>query len=237
MGLLEAADISALADPDDRDADGVSGRISARGRFGWKAVQPTLVEQSSAAFAGDIGIASSMHADDCTAAQAACLAATNGGAPEISDADIAAVATFNRYLGVPAARRDNTDPVITRGHAAFFASGCAACHVPALTATGVTASPITFYAYTDLLLHDMGPALADAIGEGDASAAEWRTPPLWGLGLVAQQPDARFLHDGRAVSLGDAIRMHGGEAQKSRAMFEGLSIEDTAALLAYLASL
>lgn len=243
MGLLEAVDdraLAALADPDDTNGDGISGRISTRGRFGWKAVQPTLVAQASAAFAGDLGISSSMHADDCTPAQTACLAAQNGGDPEIADGDLAATATFNRYLGVPRSRRENTDPQMVRGHAVFFTAGCASCHVPALTAGAGALPPlagVTFYAYTDLLLHDMGTPLSDIAGEGDASPGEWRTPPLWGLGLVAQQADARFLHDGRAASLGDAIRWHGGEAERSRAAFAALSVDDTAALLAYLASL
>jgi CxxC motif-containing protein (DUF1111 family) len=249
MGLLEAVDdatLLALEDPDDRDLDGISGRAArfsdnSVGRFGWKAVQTGLRGQTAAAFANDLGITSPGHADDCTAAQIACTSSPNGGTPEVSSDDIEAVDIFTRYLGVTAARRDNADPQIVRGHAVFTTIGCASCHASTLT-TSTTATPailanVTFHPYTDLLLHDLGPDLADQIGEGVATASEWRTPPLWGLGLVALQPEARFLHDGRARTLADAIRWHGGEATNARTAFTALSAEDTAALLAFLASL
>jgi CxxC motif-containing protein (DUF1111 family) len=249
MGLLEAVDdasILALEDPLDADGDGVSGRAArlpggAIGRLGWKAVQPSLQGQTIAAFANDIGVASPGQGDDCTPGQAACAAAPSGGAPEIAGADASAVDTFVRYLGVPAARRDNADPIIGRGHAMFAAARCGACHRPALITGAIAAAPVLarvrFYPYTDLLLHDMGPGLADALGEGDAAAGEWRTPPLWGLGLVAAQPAARFLHDGRAATIEDAIRWHGGEAEAARAAFAAMAYADRAALLAFLGSL
>lgn len=249
MGLLEAVDdatLLALEDPDDRDLDGISGRAARLpdntvGRFGWKAVQPGLRGQTAAAFANDLGITSPDHADDCTAAQTACRSAPTGGAPEVTGADIDAVDIFTRYLGVPAARRDNSDPQIIRGHAVFTTIGCASCHASTLTtspsATPAVLANVTFHPYTDLLLHDLGPELADPIGEGVATAREWRTPPLWGLGLVALQPEARFLHDGRARTLTEAIRWHGGEAEPARNAFTGLSPDDAAALLAFLASL
>ena len=146
-----------------------------------------------------------------------------------------------RYLAVPAARRDNGDPEVQRGAVLFDTVGCAACHVATLT-TGNDEDPVlaqqTFHPYTDLLLHDMGPGLADAIGEGDAAPEEWRTAPLWGLGLVeAQGPLSRFLHDGRARSLEDAILWHGGEARASRDTFESLVESDREALLLFLRSL
>jgi len=249
MGLLEAVDaasILALEDPLDADGDGISGRAArlpggAVGRFGWKAVQPTLRGQSAAAFAGDLGITSPDRADDCTPAQVACTGAPSGGAPEVAAVDVEAVGTFARYLGVPAARRANADPVIARGHELFVAARCAGCHRSKLVTGAAAAAPVLagvgFYPYTDLLLHDMGPELADAIGEGDAAAGEWRTPPLWGLGLVAAQPTARFLHDGRAATIADAIRWHGGEAEAARGAFAALSPADAAALLAFVESL
>ncbi|MCW5808291.1 MAG: c-type cytochrome [Deltaproteobacteria bacterium] len=247
MGLLELvpdAAIVAREDPLDADGDGISGRAArlpggAIGRFGWKAVQPSLRGQTTAAFAADIGIASEDRADDCTAAQPACLALPNGGAPEIASADVRAVDTFQRYLGVPRARRGNADPVIARGYALFVAARCIACHAQTLTTGDApdALAHVDFHPYTDLLLHDMGPGLADPLGEGAAAAAEWRTPPLWGLGLVAADPAARFLHDGRAATLADAIRWHGGEAEVSRAAFAALSPDDAAALLAFVASL
>lgn len=248
MGLLEAvADetLLALEDPLDTDGDGISGRAArlpggALGRFGWKAVQPDLRGQTAAAFAGDIGVASASHPADCTPSQLACATAPSGGEPEIRAADIDAVDTFGRFLGVPAARRSNADAEQQRGHTLFFTTGCARCHAPTLTTRADALAPlasVAFHPYTDLLLHDMGDALADPIGEGDASAAEWRTPPLWGLGLVAGSSDARFLHDGRAATLDDAIRWHGGEAEGSRAAFTALVGADRTALLAYLRSL
>lgn len=248
MGLLEAvsdAAIVALEDPLDTDGDGISGRAArvggGIGRFGWKAVQPSLRGQTAAAFAGDIGIASVDRADDCTAAQTACLAQPTGGAPEIASSDIEAVDTFTRYLGVPRARRDNTDAAIARGYALFVAARCAGCHVQTLETGAAPSTPVlanvTFHPYTDLLLHDMGSELADELGEGDAAPAEWRTPPLWGLGLVAEDPAARFLHDGRAATIADAIRWHGGEAAPSREAFAALSPADAAALLAFVSSL
>ncbi len=249
MGLLEAVSdetLLSLEDPEDRDGDGISGRVARLandagiGRFGWKAVQPTLSSQSAAAFASDMGISSPTHSDDCTAAQGACRAAPNGGEPETRAVDLDAVGFFMRYLGVPAARRARADPVINRGHAIFEYAGCASCHRPSLR-TSPTAAPevrdVTFYAYTDLLLHDLGAELAEPIGEGVAQGAEWRTPPLWGLGLVEKDPKARFLHDGRAASIRDAIRWHGGEAATARSRVDALAADDLAALLAFVRSL
>lgn len=247
MGLLEAVSdeaILALEDPDDLDGDGISGRAARLdagiGRFGWKAVQPTLSTQSGAAFAGDMGISSPGHPDDCTPTQLACRNAPHGGDPETRASDLDAVGFFMRYLGVPAARRAHDDAVIRRGHALFEHVGCASCHRQTLRTSATAANDVrdvTFHAYTDLLLHDLGPALADPIGEGVAAPAEWRTPPLWGLGLVEQDPRARFLHDGRAANLREAIEWHGGEAARARERFGALSPADAEALLKFVRSL
>ncbi|WIG98841.1 di-heme oxidoredictase family protein [Myxococcus sp. SDU36] len=250
MGLLEAVSdetLLALEDPQDLDGDGISGRAARLpndggiGRFGWKAVHATLDDQTAAAFAGDLGITSPGHPDDCTALQPSCRAMPNGGSPEIARGDLETVSVFMRLLGVPAARRSEDDPVVRRGHALFEHVGCASCHRQTLVTAADAATPrlrsVTFQPYTDLLLHDMGPGLADPFGEGVAGPAEWRTPPLWGLGLVEESPDARFLHDGRARTLLEAIRWHGGEAESARVRFDALSAEDAAALMAFLRSL
>ncbi|MGV3620554.1 MAG: di-heme oxidoredictase family protein [Archangium sp.] len=249
MGLLEAVTdetLLALEDPDDANGDGISGRAARLpndggiGRFGWKAVQPTLATQAAAAFAGDMGITSPTHTDDCTTSQTVCRTRTNGGTPEAPQEDLDAVAFFMRYLGVPAQRRTAPDATLNRGHALFEYAGCGSCHRPSLRTSSTAPEglrDVTFYAYTDLLLHDLGPALAETIGEGVAQPAEWRTPPLWGLGIVEKDEAARFMHDGRAADLREAIRWHGGEAQQARDRVERLSPRDEAALMEFVRSL
>ncbi|ACY14543.1 protein of unknown function DUF1111 [Haliangium ochraceum DSM 14365] len=152
-----------------------------------------------------------------------------------------AVATFLSLLAVPAARRERRDPQVEEGASLFRAARCDACHRETLTtgavATQALLSEQTFHPYTDLLLHDMGAALADPVGEGDTAAREWRTPPLWGLGLIEEAANARFLHDGRALSLEDAILWHGGEAEAARAAFAAMGRSDRDALLAFVRSL
>ena len=256
-GLLEAVDdatILALADPDDRDGDGVSGRarlvpVDARGgvapaprvgRFGWKAGQPTLDDQVMAALAGDMGLTNPAHrAESHTAAQA--IDAPSGGDPEVDAHKVARLAHYCRTLAVPAQRGAGT-PEVERGRALFADAGCAKCHAPTLR-TG-DASPIAllrgveFHPFTDLLLHDMGDGLADDRREGDASGREWRTPPLWGIGLIETvNGHTRLLHDGRARSIEEAVLWHGGEAQRARDRFAAMTAADRAALVAFLTSL
>jgi CxxC motif-containing protein (DUF1111 family) len=254
LGLLEAIPeetLRALADPDDRNRDGISGRLntvwdersntSTIGRFGWKAGQPTLEQQNAAAFNGDLGITSTLFpADHCTAAQSDCRRQANGGEPELSDEILRAVTFYSRNLAVPA-RRNVTDPDVVRGMRLFAASECAACHVPDMT-TGVAEDPWLseqrIAPYTDLLLHDMGEGLADHRPEFAATGREWRTPPLWGIGLTeAVGGSAYYLHDGRARTLLEAILWHGGEAQNSRDKVAAMSPADRAALLRFLESL
>lgn len=248
--LVDDATLIALEDPNDSNEDGISGRAARFnvpggtriGRFGWKAIHPTLRGQTAGAFVGDIGITSPDHPyDDCSGAQSVCWLSPSGGTPEISSVNLEAVDQFMTYLSVPAARRSNRDPVQQRGAAVFEAIGCASCHRPSLTTGNAPGAPslahVTFFAYTDLLLHDLGPYLSDGAGEGAAEASEWRTPPLWGLGLVEQKPDARFLHDARATTLAAAIGWHGGEAQSSARAFARLRADDQQALLAFLRSL
>lgn len=255
LGLLEAiadADLLALADPDDQNGDGISGRAnqvwddargrSVIGRFGWKAGQPTLNQQNAHAFAGDMGLTTSLlPADDCTAAQAACQQMPNGGSPEVSDNILASVLFYSRNLAVPQ-RRQVDAPQVLKGKALFHQAGCASCHTPKFVTRADAAEPElasqTIRPYSDLLLHDMGPGLADQRPEFLASGQEWRTPPLWGIGLTQQvSGHTQFLHDGRARNLLEAIFWHGGEAQAARDAVSHFSRDEREALLAFLDSL
>lgn len=254
MGLLEAipdAHILALADPDDDDGDGISGRpnmvwdarqgIVALGRFGWKANVPTVEQQIAGAFHGDIGITSWLFPDEnCPAEQTACQSAPNGGSPEIPEERLGKVVFYNRTLAVPA-MRDVDDPQVRQGAELFLKAGCAACHTPSHT-TGEHPIPAlsgqTIFPYTDLLLHDMGEGLADGRPDFLANGQEWRTPPLWGIGLVeAVNKHTRFLHDGRARSMAEAILWHGGEGLAAREAFRSMSQEEREALLRFLEAL
>lgn len=254
VGLLEAvpeADVRAAADPDDADRDGISGRVNTvwdvrrqtwtLGRFGWKANVPTVEQQNAGAFNGDIGITSSLFPDQpCAPGAEACAAAPDGGTPELDDEKLDRVTFYTRTLAVPARRRV-TDDAVVRGERLFRAAGCAACHTPTVR-TGDNDIPglanQTIHPYTDLLLHDMGPGLADGRPDGDASGREWRTAPLWGIGLVdTVNGHTRFLHDGRARNLSEAVLWHGGEGEEARRRFVRMPEVDREALLAYLESL
>lgn len=252
VGLLdrvEETQILERADPEDQDGDGISGRASrpkgpegGLGRFGWKAIHVSLVEQAAGAFVNDMGITSPLHPEvECTVVQEDCRNAVDGGSPEVASDGLEAVAVFLSHLAVPAARRNPEDVEIDEGARHFARAGCETCHRETLTTGADPAMPLlsnqVFHPYTDLLLHDMGPALADPAGEIDAGPREWRTPPLWGLGLVEGQPGSRFLHDGRAQTLEQAIRWHDGEAAKARDHYEALGSAERAALLRFLRSL
>ncbi|WP_263142433.1 di-heme oxidoredictase family protein [Pseudomonas sp. RIT-PI-AD] len=255
LGLLEAIPEDAIlanADPQDRDGDGIRGRPNrvwddARGetvigRFGWKAGQPSLNQQNIHAFAADMGLTTSaLRHDDCTPAQTDCLAAIDGGDPEVSDHILAQMLFYTRNLGVPA-RRQVEAPAVLRGKALFHQAGCQRCHVPAFTTAADAAEPELagqlIRPYTDLLLHDMGEGLADQRGEFEASGREWRTPPLWGIGLTAAvNGHTQFLHDGRARNLLEAILWHGGEAESAKQSVLTFDAEQRDALLAFLNSL
>lgn len=254
LGLLERVPESAiagLADPDDGDGDGISGRVNrpvdvatgepALGRFGWKSNQPSIRQQTAGAFNGDIGITSSLFSsDDCTAAETDCSGAASGGDPELLDAILDDVTAYSRLLAVPA-RRDHDDPAVLRGKALFAAHGCAGCHAPSLPCDGIDeldAGPFTIRPYTDLLVHDMGAGLADDRPDVDAGGSEWRTPPLWGLGLIERVNLHTFLlHDGRARDVTEAILWHGGEGEAAREAFRLSSAAERADLLRFLESL
>ncbi len=262
LGLLEAIpveDILAGADPQDADGDGISGRAnvvwSARhrrpllGRFGLKAGKATVEEQSAAAFSGDIGISTPLHPDpwgECTPAQSACRDAPHGDDPERggleADAEALRLVTFYaRNLAVPA-RRDWGDAQVLAGKRVFHETGCAACHRPRFVTQRLEDRPEQsfqlIWPWTDLLLHDMGEGLADHRPEARATGTEWRTPPLWGVGLTATvSGHTEFLHDGRARSLLEAVLWHGGEAQPARDRVVAMPPADRAALLRFLESL
>lgn len=260
-GLLEAIPddaILALTDADDLDGDGISGRANwvwsgeaealALGRFGWKATEPTLNQQNLSAFAGDIGMSSSLvpsACDDCTEAQAACRAGPHGTddrhSVEIADELAEALLFYTRTLAVPA-RRDLDDLAVRNGEDLFAEAGCAACHTPSFETTPDTALAALagqrIWPYTDLLLHDMGEGSADNRPVAQASGREWRTPPLWGIGLTRTvSGHSYFLHDGRARSLTEAILWHGGEAEAAREAFRTMPADDRSDLLSFLESL
>jgi len=255
LGLLEAIDAAQLLrleDPDDDDGDGISGRANwiwdveagamALGRFGWKANQPTVRQQTAGAFLGDLGITSSLFPEEnCPEAQVDCGAAVDGGSPELSDDLLDDISLYSSTLAVPA-RRDVDDPQVLSGRAIFRELGCDGCHtlvqVTAADAELVEARGQTIWPYTDLLLHDMGEGLADHRSDGLADGREWRTPPLWGIGLVETVNDhTDFLHDGRARSLLEAVLWHGGEAAPARDALLELDVDDRAALVVFMESL
>jgi len=253
LGLLEAVPADAIvarADPDDADGDGISGRINwlageqgpAPGRFGWKATMLGVEQQIQHAAATDMGFTSPLFPDPdftCTASEGACRAAivqaALGETPHLDfDRDIVRFLTaYASTLSVPP-RHGADAPGAVAGAKLFDSVGCAACHTPSLpTGDGETIRP-----YTDLLLHDMGPDLADGLPMGMAGPGEWRTPPLWGIGRTEQVSGATFfLHDGRARSLFEAILWHGGEAEAARRSFVALAAAQRQKLLAFLQSL
>lgn len=262
LGLLEAVpedQILANADPDDEDGDGISGKPNRvwsalhgkemLGRFGWKASQPTIAEQSAGAFSGDIGISTTLHpsgAGDCTAKQERCIKAPSGNSPkyqnvEVGDELFKLVTFYSQNLAVPK-RRSPDDPDVLKGKGLFYETGCVECHRPKfVTGDAPGQSHLSnqlIYPYTDMLLHDMGEGLADNRPDGRANGREWRTPPLWGIGLTETvNGHTMFLHDGRARNLTEAILWHGGEAEAARDAFAGLSREDRERLLAFVNSL
>ena len=261
LGLLEAipaADILAHADENDGDGDGISGRANMvwsreydqvmLGRFGLKAGMPTVNEQSSAAFSGDIGISTPLYPaawGDCTDAQTACQAAPHGDGDvrgtEIDRPNMDLVTFYSRNLAVPA-RRNPDAPGVLRGKEIFHDAGCPACHVPKFVTHRLADRPEQsfqlIWPYSDLLLHDMGEGLADNRPEGRATGREWRTAPLWGIGLTKQvSAEAGYLHDGRARTLLEAVLWHGGEAQSARDRIVDLPPAGRAALMSFLESL
>ena len=205
------------------------------GKFGWKANQPNLMAQNSGAFNGDLGITSTLFPIEPDGS------ATVGGGVDVSDAERTAVTTYTRTLGVPALRNTN-DPQVAAGRSLFMNARCAVCHVPVLQTSNLPGFPQlsnqTITPFTDLLLHDMGPGLADNRPDFLASGTEWRTAPLWGMGLSQTTSNhTNLLHDGRARNASEAIMWHDGEAAYSRQQVEQMSQTQRTQLLAFLNSL
>ena len=252
LGLLEAipeATILALADEDDRDGDGISGKANyvwdvqknglSLGRFGWKANQPTLIQQVASAYHDDMGITTSLLPRESSDGQSQYDG--RGDDPELSDEILDVVTFYVQTLAVPA-RRNLDDPIVQHGEKLFESAGCSGCHIPTLETGSLSGVPEvsnqTIQPFTDLLLHDMGPGLADYRPDFRASGSEWRTPPLWGIGLLkVVNGHTNLLHDGRARGLLEAILWHGGEAEQSRDAVQGMSASDRNALIAFLESL
>ncbi|MDO3381281.1 di-heme oxidoredictase family protein [Gilvimarinus algae] len=272
IGLLEAipeAAILALEDPNDADGDGISGRANRvtdpetgatrLGRFGYKAATASVKHQVVQAFNTDMGVmTNAMPNPDCGPQQTDC----GPSGAEIADSEVDHLVKYVSLLGVRP-QRDYNDPAVLAGEQTFSQIGCADCHTP--THQTSQYHPLaelrdqTIRPYTDMLLHDMGPGLADNLGEGEASGSEWRTAPLWGVGLSACvtggvaggrgwdafgldgyeycTPDANFLHDGRARTIDEAIRWHGGEALASKQAYDGLSSGARNNLLRFIESL
>ena len=244
LGLLERIAeerLLALADADDADGDGISGRPHWRpgtagrrlGRFGWKALHPSVAAQTGAAFRDDLGVTNPLFpGSPCGALQTRCQRQPDGNdrqeGVEIPTQLFDLVVHFVAHIPPPPAGA--LTAAVREGRRAFGRIGCAACHVPSHeTAAG------RIWPYTDLLLHDMGEGLADHRPEGDATGREWRTPPLWGIGTMAKVAGHRtLLHDGRARDADEAIRWHGGEAAPARRRYVGLSVPQRKALLAFL---
>ena len=256
VGLLEAVPEAVVldrADPEDRDRDGISGRPNrvagergsggrlALGRFGWKANAATVRQQTASAFTGDIGITSPMFGEEnCPDGQRACKRTRTGGRPEIDAHTLERVTFYTRALAVPA-RRAVGAAATDAGERIFAQIGCGSCHLPKLKTGDSDVAGLRdqlIRPYTDLLLHDMGPGLADGRPDGRATGSEWRTAPLWGIGLVAiVNRHTRFLHDGRARGLAEAILWHGGEAHAARERFRTLPARERRDLVAFLESL
>ncbi len=276
LGFLDmVADetLIALADPQDRDGDGISGRLQLHaptelietvleleargspdpdargrlvdgryiGRFGKKALTVNLLHQTVGAYHQDMGITSDLLMEDLFNPAAGSRVSDGAADPEVSSAAVADVVFYLKTLRAPA-RRDAAHPEVLAGEQLFADIGCEGCHVPTLR-TGDSEldvlDRVEFHPYTDLLLHDMGPELDDGYTEGRALTSEWRTPPLWGIGIQErfQGGQAFYLHDGRALSLRQAIELHGGEGARSRDAFRSLPPDDQERLLRFLRSL
>jgi CxxC motif-containing protein (DUF1111 family) len=276
LGLLEAVDDTTLlrmADPDDLDGDGISGRVQLLdeddlivqvtsldavadengptrgvpidgkyiGRFGKKGVTVNLLHQTVTAYHQDMGLTSDLVPDDLFNRQVGTFASDEVPDPEVGSSTVSAVVFYLKTLRPPP-RRNAEDAAVVAGATLFTELGCARCHVPTLMTGASPIGPLNrveFHPYTDLLLHDMGPELDDAYTEGIALTSEWRTAPLWGVGLAGASQGGRMhlLHDGRAGSFPEAIELHGGEAAASRAAFRALTAEQQDQLIRFLESL
>ena len=253
LGFLEAVPESTLKDIAAlQKKQGLNGRLNyvrddiqqktVLGRFGWKANQPSIRQQIVAAFLGDMGVTSSLYMEEnCPPVQTLCLAMPPGNRPELLDYNWDQMEFWHAALAPPPARNLEL-PQVKLGEKLFQQAGCAACHVPELRTGDYPLLPIiantTFRAFTDLLIHDMGEDLADGRPDFLAGPRDWRTPPLWGIGLSAQvNGSTHLLHDGRARNVLEAILWHGGEAKAAKDAFSKMPLDEREALIAFVNAL
>ena len=253
LGYLEAVPESTLKDIAAlQKTQGLNGRLNyvrddihqktVVGRFGWKANQPSIRQQTVAAFLGDMGVTSSLYIEEnCPPVQTLCLAMPPGNRPELLDYNWDQMEFWQAALAPPSARNLEL-PQVKRGEQLFQQAGCAACHLPELRTGDYPLLPLiantTFRAFTDLLLHDMGEDLADGRPDFLAGPRDWRTPPLWGIGLSAQvNGSTHLLHDGRARNVLEAILWHGGEAKAAKDAFSKMPADEREALIAFVNAL
>ncbi|MEL0650270.1 di-heme oxidoredictase family protein [Algibacter sp. TI.3.09] len=255
LGLISALpdeEITKFEDEADSDNDGISGRanyvynydINERdlGKYGWKANAPTLKQQVAAALHGDMGLTTSLFSDsNCPSPQQDCADAINGGTPEVTDVQLDKMLFYQAHLAVPN-RRNYKDENVLKGKALFSSLNCIGCHA-INQKTGTEAASdylknITIKPYSDFLLHDMGDDLADNRPDYLATGNEWRTQPLWGIGLISTvNGHTNLMHDGRAANIEEAILWHGGEAEDIREDFKNLSVDDRENLISFVNSL
>lgn len=254
LGLLEAVPERTLRELAKRSnlPDGIAGKVNrvwdvtarrpVAGRFGWKAEQPSVRQQTAMAFNGDMGLTTAVFPqENYTAAESSCRSLPSGGQPEVSAEIFDAVVLYASTLAVPA-RRNVTNQLVMQGEQLFNQLNCAVCHVPRLETGSRREYPElshqVIHPYTDLLLHDLGEGLSDHRQVFAATGREWRTAPLWGIGLVNNVNEhSFFLHDGRARDLSEAILWHGGEAEAAKERFRNLPAVERGALIAFLNSL
>ena len=261
LGLIEhISDQSLLMNEDinDTNNDGVSGKANkvwdieneklAIGRFGWKAAQPSVYQQTADAFYHDMGLSNKLYSNpfNCTSKQVECTKAISGNSEEYDDLEVSSdqldlVTFYSSQLGVPARRSINAENV-KKGKEIFFELNCNSCHVESFT-TGDSGSHANLnnqiiYPYSDFLLHDMGESLSDGVSEFSAQESEWRTPPLWGIGLTnIVSEEYGYLHDGRARTIEEAILWHGGEANEIIQNYKKLKKSEVNQLLSFINSL
>ncbi|CAA0150464.1 di-heme oxidoreductase family protein [Tenacibaculum maritimum] len=256
LGLVDAiANEAILANTDefDLDDDGISGKANyvwdvlkketVLGRFGWKANAPNLQQQVAGAFSGDMGLTTSLFPNEnCPSPQQDCQNAPNGGAPEITDRALKQIMIYSSSLSVPIRRNFKNENVL-RGKQLFREMKCASCHIETFTTSdkypiNPTLTNVKIRPYSDFLLHDMGADLADNRPDFLANGKEWRTQPLWGIGMIKEVNGHTFLlHDGRARNIEEAILWHGGEAHKAKESYKKLKRDDRLAVLAFINSL
>lgn len=254
LGLLEAIPEESLREnalANQKRTDGITGHLNMVwdeatrkirvGRFGWKAEQPSVRQQVASAFQGDMGLTTSLYPQENNTEAETFTNALSGGSPEVTDEVFADIVLYARLIAVPS-RRDSTNQIVLRGEKLFHELKCAVCHVPEWQTGDATDLPEvarqTIRPYTDLLVHDMGADLSDHRQVFKASGKEWRTPPLWGGGLIETvNSHNNLLHDGRARGFAEAILWHGGEAEQSKDQFRALPKSDRDALLQFLKSL